>query len=256
MELIRPSRRPPLVTISASYGARGRIVGPMLADVLGLPFCDRMMASESAGSDTTGAESIGSRTASVAVCGESAHAPELRAVPAASFLGRMSPARLLGRTLVPPAGFGDKQAIRQRSEAEAKQTLHDGGALLGRAGALVFGSVSSAYHVRLDGPRRGRVARAASLEQIDENEALQRLERTDRQRAALTRRLYGVNSAEAGLYHLVIDTTPLALEFVAELIAAVAMTFWHSAGVDPMPGTSAMCRAWTRSESSPAVATT
>jgi hypothetical protein len=67
------------------------------------------------------------------------------------------------------------------------------------------------------------------------------------------RRLYGVDSAEPGLYHLVIDTTPLALEFVAELIAAVAMTFWRSARVDPMPGTSAMCRAWTRSESSPAV---
>jgi hypothetical protein len=171
-------------------------------------------------------------------------------------LGRMAPARLLGRTLVPPAGFGDREAIRQRSEAEAKQTLHDGGVLLGLAGALVFGSVSSVYHVRLDGPGRGRVARAASLEQIDENEALQRLERTDRQRTALTRRLYGVDSAEAGLYHLVIDTTPLALEFVAELIAAVAMTFWRSARVDPMPGTSAMCRAWTRSESSTAAART
>jgi hypothetical protein len=256
MELVQAPRRPPLVTISASYGAGGSVVGPMLADILGLAFCDRMVASEFAGSDTMDAELSGSGPASVAVCGESAHAPELRALPAASFLGRMAPARLLGRTLVPPAGFGDREAIRQRSEAEAKQTLHDGGVLLGRAGALVFGSVSSAYHVRLDGPGRGRVARAASLEQIDKNEALQRLQQTDRQRAALTRRLYGVDSAEPGLYHLVIDTTPLALEFVAELIAAVAMTFWRSARVDPMPGTSATCRAWTRSESSPAVGRT
>ena len=256
MELLHPPRRTPLVTISASYGAGGSVVGPMLADILGLAFCDRMVAFELARSDTMDAELRGPGAASVAVCGESAHAPELRAVPAASFLGRMAPAWLLGRDFAAPAGFGDREAIRRRSEAEAKQTLHDGGVLLGRAGALLFGSVSSAYHVRLDGPRRGRAACAASLEQIDENEALQRLERTDRQRGALTRRLYGVDSAEAALYHLVIDTTPLALEFVAELIAAVAMTFWRSAGVDPMPGTSALCRASTRSESSPAVATT
>jgi len=103
---------------------------------------------------------------------------------------------------------------------------------------------------------RRRVARAASLEQIDEDEALQRLEQTDHLRAALTRRLYGVDSAEPGLYQLVIDTTPTALEFVAELIAAVAMTFWRCVGVDPMPGTRAMCRAWTRSGSNPAVGRT
>jgi cytidylate kinase len=252
MELVQPSRRSPLVTISASYGAGGSVVGPMLADILGLAFCDRMVDSELAGTDAIDAELTGSAAGSVAACGESAHAPELRAVSTASLLGRMAPAWLLDRDFAAPAGFGDREAIRRRSEAEAKQTLHDGGVLLGRAGALVFASQSSAYHVRLDGPRRGRVARAASIEQIDQDDALKRQEQTDRQRAALTRRLYGVDSAEPGPYHLVIDTTPLALEFVAELIAAVAMTFWRTASVDPMPGTSGMCRAWTRSQASTA----
>src|SRR5271168_5264000 len=91
-----PPRRP-VVTISATYGAGGSVVGPLLAKLLGLPFCDRPVApvaEEEAGACFEPWES-----------GESADSSERRAVPASGFLGRLAPAWSLGTAAIPPSAF-------------------------------------------------------------------------------------------------------------------------------------------------------
>src|SRR5271168_3641733 len=171
-----PPRRP-VVTISATYGAGGSVVGPLLAELLGLPFCDRPIAPSADEEAGTRLEPGGS--------GESVDSRERTAVPAAGFFGRLAPAWSLGTAGIPPGAFGDRDEIRRRSESEMAQALALGGVVLGRAGAVVYAGEPSAYHVRLDGPASRRAERAALLEAISPAQAIERMSDTDRLRSAL-----------------------------------------------------------------------
>src|SRR5271155_4494777 len=232
----------PVVTISATYGAGGSVVGPLLAELLGLPFCDRPVAPSADEEASAHFEPGGS--------GESVDSGERRAVPAAGFFGRLAPAWSLGTAGIPPSAFGDRDEIRRRSESEMAQALALGGVVLGRAGALVYAGEPSAYHVRLDGPATRRAERAALLETISAAQAIERMSETDRLRSALTSRLYGADWADPDLYHLALDTTVLALESAADLVAKAALAFWSLSAVDQPAAANMVQRTgtWSRSE--------
>ena len=93
------------------------------------------------------------------------------------------------------------------------------GVILGRAAAVVLRDAPEALHVRLDGPAERRLAQAMELEGIDRETAERHLRETDRARAAYVQQFYGADARDAGLYHLVIDSTALALDACVELIA-------------------------------------
>jgi cytidylate kinase len=57
------------------------------------------------------------------------------------------------------------------------------------------------------------------LEGIDRETAERHLRETDRAREAYVQQFYGADARDAGLYHLVIDSTALALDACVELIA-------------------------------------
>jgi cytidylate kinase len=93
--------------------------------------------------------------------------------------------------------------------------------ILGRAAAVVLGK-SCGYHVRLDGPPEARVARGAAIEGVGLNEAQAHMRAADKARTAYVRRLYGVDPADASLYHLVIDSTAIPIEAAVGLIVTAA----------------------------------
>jgi cytidylate kinase len=224
-----PSNSRPLLTLSATYGAGGSVVGTMVADLLGLPFCDRLVSPEVAHLRLAADDAPS--------CGESANPAECQAVPGAGFFGRLVPVMSLGTAQVPPAAFGDRDAIRRLSETEIDEAVGSGGGVvLGRAGAVVFALEPTAYHVRLDGPPERRLAQGAVIEEIDEVDAIERMVETDRVRTQFTRRLYGADAADPSHYHLVVDTTALPIEYVVELVAQAALAFWARLGaVDHLP---------------------
>jgi len=216
-----------VLTVSATYGSGGSVVAPALARALGVPFFGRLA---SPGGEQSRLTLVGDRATT-----ESINHAERSAVPGAGYFGRLIPVVSMGLTNVPPAAFGDREAIRKRSEDELVRAVECGGVILGRAGAVVLALNPSAYHVRLDGPRLRRVARGAEIEEIGAAEATERMNTTDRLREQFTRRLYGADWADSGLYHLVIDTTVLDLDTVVKLMADTAMAFWARAGVDELP---------------------
>jgi hypothetical protein len=220
---MHPTSAPrPVLTLSATYGAGGSVVGPLIAELLALPFCDRLVFPDVAHG----------RLAAVPApsCGESADQGERRAVPGARFLGRLAPVVSFGTAQVPPDAVGDRDATRRRSEAEMEQVLGDGGVVLGRAAAVVFGGERGAYHVRLDGPQALRLLHGATIEDIHEEDAMERLVETDAVRAQFARRVYGADAADPSLYHLVVDSTALPMEYVVELVAQAALAFWARSG--------------------------
>jgi len=197
-----------LITVSASYGAGGSIVAPALADRLGLSFLQRVTTSEG-------------RVAEPGPCDEQLSTEEVNATPVHRLLAHFTQAMPAGPTQSPPSTHHQDEHLRGYGEAGIHRVVAGGGVILGRAAAVVLGK-DRGFHVRLDGPARGRVAQGAVIEGISEEQARERLRAADKARTAYVRRLYRCDPADASLYHLVIDSTAIPLDTVIELILTAA----------------------------------
>jgi cytidylate kinase len=214
-----------VVTISATFGAGGSTIGPAVAAGLGLPFVDRAIPAtvaaeigctleEALAHDDRAARGLGrilagaARLPNVTLGGIDVYLPERAIVPEEEFVSRTE--RIIGR-----AADGD------------------GGVILGRAGAVLLADRPGALHVRLDGPRERRLARALAETGRDRAEAAGRsgtsqrevermLDDNDRARAAYVKHFYGADPADPRLYHLVIDTTRLPEAAAVDLITTAA----------------------------------
>jgi cytidylate kinase len=193
-----------VVTISASYGAGGSWIGPQVAERLGWRFIDRAIPVQVA------------ERLDVPV--EHAHAHDEAAAPRFT--------RLLAR-LPNTSGVVVPEATTDAFCRETERLLIDAAdagdvVVLGRAGALVLRDRPDALHVRLDGPEEARVFQGMRVEEIDEDEARRRQRSSDRARIDYVKHFYRADPRDARHYHLVLDSTAVALATCVELIVAAA----------------------------------
>lgn len=207
-----------VVTLSASFGSGGSVIGPAVAEQLDLPFLDRAIPvavaealavpmSDVLAHDERRASGFGRLFASLA---------RAAALPDTEFGTVPSAAR---------ASLGDQpeQAFRDQTERVLHQIAEtDGGVILGRAAAIVLRDQPGALHVRLDGPLEGRVQRAVGFERIDADQARKLAAETDRAREAYVKHFYKCDPRDARHYHLVLDSTAFDLDTCAELIVSAA----------------------------------
>jgi cytidylate kinase len=206
-----------VVTISAGYGAGASVVGPSVADRLGLPYLERVLSPSlvratagRAGDEDATHEERSARLLTRIV-------DSLAAIPLD--LGAGAPQ--------PVEDVSSEEQVRNEMEAGIETLARPpGGVVRGRGGMVVLRSCPSAFHVRLAGPRTARIHQAMRLTQIDEAEATRRCDDTDRARGAYLRRLYDVDADDPALYHLVVDSTALPLEVCSDLIIEAAQAFW------------------------------
>lgn len=198
----------PLVTISASYGAGGSRVGPLLAERLDVPFAERVMR----------------RNVADRVVGPLEQASREQR-PVGRSLGRVL--RQIAGEQAAVGARADQvadDAYRQMHEDELHGLAADGAVVLGRAAAVVLRDVPHALHVRMSGPVELRVRQAMLIEDVDSATARWRQATEDMARDAYVRHFYGLDPEDPALYHLTIDSTRLALEACVEAIAAAART--------------------------------
>jgi cytidylate kinase len=199
---------PPLVTISAAYGAGGSRIGPAVAQRLGVEFLDRAIPTRVAerlkvplddalAHDESLGDAIGRLVSTFALL------PELA--------GAMA-----------QAGYLAGEDYRRETERLIKEHARDGAVVLGRAGAVILRDHPGALHVRLDGPAERRVAQAMRLEDLSRSDAERLRKEGDRAREAYVRHFYNCDAKDPSLYHLVIDSTTLSQETVVEVIVAAA----------------------------------
>jgi hypothetical protein len=199
-----------VVTLSASYGAGGSQIGPRLADRLGVAFIDRVIP-------TTVAERL-----AVPLDDALAHDDAVRSV-FERLLMRFAPAAQAFSGAAAPSEFVDERSFLRATEAVIRERCAESsGVILGRAAAVVLRDRPGALHVRLDGAPERRLAQAMELDGIDRETAERRMRETDRAREAYVQQFYGVDARDAGLYHLVLDSTALALDACVELVALAA----------------------------------
>ena len=201
-----------LVTVSASYGAGGSVVGPALAAGLGVPFLSR--ATTSSGG-TTG----------LVPCAERLGPDEADLTPAHRLLAALTQAMPAGPTQSPPSARHQEASLRRQCEEGIRRLGDDGaGVILGRGAAVVLGK-DRGFHVRLDGPPERRAAQGAEIEGIDLDQARRHLDAADRARIAYVRRLYRADPADPRHYHLVIDSTALPLDAVVDIVLRALSSF-------------------------------
>ena len=206
---VRPGPAVPLITVSATYGTGGSVVAPALAQRLGLPFLQRVTTTEG-------------QVAESAPCHERLVPEEAKTTPVHRLLASFTHSMPVGPTQSPLSARHQDEDLRCSAEAGIHDLLADGGGvILGRAAAVVLGR-DRGFHVRLDGPPDRRIIQGATVEGISQEQASAHMQAADRARTAYVRRLYGVDPADASLYHMVIDSTAIPLDTVIELILTAA----------------------------------
>ncbi|MGN6253591.1 MAG: AAA family ATPase [Solirubrobacterales bacterium] len=199
-----------LVAISASYGAGGNVVGPALAERLGVPFLDRAipvqvaerlevpLADADAHDDRAGGSWLERTLRGFRATDPSVPAP------------------------LPAANFTSEDFRRATEEVLLRQAETGEGVVLGRASTIVLREDPRALRVRLDGPRERPIRQAMKLGGIDEETATRALEHLDRTHGDYARDLYGVEIAHPANFHLLLDSTAIPLEACVDLIALAA----------------------------------
>lgn len=200
-----------VVTISASYGAKGQTIGEAVATELGLVFLDRAVPAAAARQldiPDEVAQDLDER------------APSLWERLAGAFAHTASP--IEAATVIPPGATQNPEEFRRATESVLHQIADTTGAVvLGRAGMAVLGDRPDVLCVRLDGPVEARVASMVA-EGTDEAEARRTQKELDGAREAYARVFYGVRQEDPKLYHLMLDTTALPIGVCIDLIVTAA----------------------------------
>lgn len=199
--------RPPVVTLAALHGAGGSVVGPQVAERLGVEFFDRAIPSAIA-------ERTGLAEEALAAVDDGPRGPVDRLV---SSLARVADARTATGL---PVERVDLEEARFRAEIEEflVRASRAGGVVLGRGGAVVLASVPGVLHVYLGGQRDARVEQVMESEDVDRATAERRVRAHDRARREYVRDFYGVDGDDPSLYHLVLDALALGVDGCVDLI--------------------------------------
>ncbi|WP_232831912.1 AAA family ATPase [Nocardiopsis sp. FIRDI 009] len=220
----------PVVTISATFGSGGGVIGPAVATRLRVPFLDRAVP-------TAVAAHIGcSLEEALRHDGRSPGGLERLLASAARLptitLGSVDTA-LSGPTDTQGRLLYDHEFVEE-TERVIGEVAHSGGVVLGRAAAVVLADHPTALHVRIDGDRRARLRRARELwesgnrdevggyDWCDTPPTLRLLDDNDRARAAYVRRFYRVDPASLDLYHLFLDGTALTIPACVDVVVHAA----------------------------------
>ena len=200
----------PVVTLAALYGAGGSIIGPRVAEQLGVPFLDRQIPDAVA-------RETGLPEGAVEGVDEQPRGVE-------RIISTLSRASTIGG-----GGAGSQERldlqerrIRAYIERFLAGTSVSGGVILGRGGMVVLRGSPVALHVYLQGPPEARLRRAMETEGVDRATARRRQRIEDEARRGYVRRAYGVDGDDPRLYHLILDSTELDPDTCVALIVAAS----------------------------------
>jgi cytidylate kinase len=208
-----------LITFSSTFGSGGSVVAAQVAERLGWNLYNRAIPLE-----------VASRL-SIPLQAALTHdeaSDSLVGRLLAKFSVQIAP-EAAGN--VPPEVFVSDESFRKHVESILHNLADSSNCVIvGRAAAIVLGSLDAALHVRLDGDRNRRVLQAAEALNISIQDSTERLIETDRARSLYVRHFYRRDWADPRLYHMVLDSTVLSLDVCADLIIAAAVHALASSG--------------------------
>jgi cytidylate kinase len=199
-----------LIALSASYGAGGSVIGPELADRLGVPFLDRAIPAQVA------------ERLDVSLSHAIEHDENIGSLfdRMLKHFAPLSGAYASGSATEALMGTDVYRDATERVICEYARAGR--GVILGRACAFVLRDRPEVLRVRLDGPEEERLEQAMRIEGIERDAAAERMRQNDRARDAYLRHFYGADPRDASFFHLILDTPALGLDACIDLIVRAA----------------------------------
>jgi hypothetical protein len=209
------------VTIAATYGAGGSLIGPAVAKRLKLPFVDRAIPVELA---------------------KKLHGPLVAALAddseAGSTVGRLLDSALGYTGLFAGVPLGSRQLGVVPDVAHTETVIRGlasggGAVILGRAGVFVLKGRPDVIHIRLDGDVESRRHAAMEREGLDYKTAARQQEAADHARRSYIAHFYPRAGAweDPRHYHLVLDSTAISIETCVEIITRAARDVFSRSAV-------------------------
>lgn len=199
------AQRRPVVTIAGKYGAGGHIIGPRVAERLGVQFLDRAIPDAIA-------RQMGIPESSVESDDEQPHSRAHWLLEALAQASLPTTGESAGQLRM------DERVMQSQIEDFLAKAAAEGGVVLGRGGAVVLASIPSALHVFLQGSYDARVKRVMEREHVDRETAEHRVDANDRARREYVHQRYGVEGDDPSLYHLVIDGCAFEVDSIVDFI--------------------------------------
>ena len=201
-----------VVAISGAYGAGGTVLGPIVAERLGLPYLDRSIPAEVA-------EALRTPVPAAAGHDDRSEAGMERLISTMARGSALYGSGVLQRDDV----LCDERTFQLATELVLWQmAAQTGGVILGRAATVVLAAHPGALRVRLDGPVERRISQAVAHDGFDRATARRMQVQTDRARDAYTHHFYGVHPGDPKLYDLVIDVSRFGYAASEEMIVLAA----------------------------------
>ena len=191
--------------IAGKYGAGGQIIGPRVAERLGVQFLDRAIPDAIA-------RQMGIPESSVESDDEQPHSRAHWLLEALAQASLPITGESAGQLRM------DERVMQSQIEDFLAKAAAEGGVVLGRGGAVVLASIPSALHVFLQGSYDARVKRVMEREHVDRETAEHRVDANDRARREYVHQRYGVEGDDPSLYHLVIDGCAFEEDSIVDFI--------------------------------------
>jgi len=206
-----------MVTISASYGAGGSVVGPRVAERLGVRFVDRAIPVEVArglGISPEEAEELAHNTPG--------RWPRFLAAMASLSYDYAVP-------MIEELSAEDSELVDHTGDYLRGLAQEGGAVVLGHAAAVVLAGRPDALHVRFDGPADARIDAAMRQHGINRDTARAALQENDKLRSGYVAHFHHVDPTDPSLYDVVLDTTRLDWQQAEEIVV-------HAAGLGDRRG--------------------
>ncbi|MFY9941789.1 MAG: cytidylate kinase-like family protein [Desulfobacterales bacterium] len=201
-----------VITISRQFGAGGKTVGKMVADKLGYTFADDdiiQMVAEAANVSPHWVESI-----------EKEAGGKLSRV-----VSSMVSKRLVDRILKDERGYMDERLYLDYLVVIIAQIAEEGNVVvLGRGSQYILHDHPDAYHILLVNDFKNRVKFMTERYDFSESQATQVVNREEKRRLNLYRKIGKTDYDDPALYHLVVNMAKMdistAVRLIMNLVAA------------------------------------
>jgi cytidylate kinase len=192
----------PLVTLWETHGSGAEVIGPRLAEALGLTFFGQAFSSEQIEEEADAARSTG---------------PFDRFL--AGFAGDANLTADGGLATLRANAEADHAAKMENIDVVQQQSAA-GGVMLGRNGTVILADRPNTLHVKLDGPLEERVARAVERLGITHRQAERRARHEDEIRSGMSRKLHHWDPRDNDHYDLVVNTMRFSEDGAVRIILA------------------------------------
>jgi cytidylate kinase len=223
----------PVVTISGQPGTGAHDIGRLTAQRLGIDYVDQEILVQAARTLGVSMESVVALDERTATMGERLGNLLRRFLERSAAAGVGDPMLgaggldvLLGRTYAEAAADEEPQELSNERYIGALTTLvrdlaaHDNVVIIGRGSQVILKEHPGVLHVLLVAPTSRRVEVIVARDRISTEDATKHIQESARGRAAFHRKFFKIDVDNPALYHLVVNTSRVSPDDVAQLIAA------------------------------------